>query len=83
VTIKWPAEEETLNWPSALPLKYNTTYAATLADQTVNFTVRKRPAAPSDDQQRIIQMMEKDCHSQAVELFNRREWLYEMEDSWE
>jgi hypothetical protein len=84
VTIKWPADEEMLDWPSVLPLKYDTMYAATMGDQTVNFTVRKLSTEPSDDQQRIIQMMEKNCQPQAVELFNRGEWLYEMEeeDSW-
>jgi hypothetical protein len=80
VTLNWPADETTLDWPSALPLKYNTTYAASMGDQTVNFLVQKISADHSNDRQLIMWLMDKNCRSQAHELFNRGEWLDEMEE---
>jgi hypothetical protein len=78
VTINWPLYQDTLSWPSSLPLEYDTPYIAMIDDQTVKFTLRKISTETSDIKQ-IMLLVEKNCLSQAFDLFDRRAWYREME----
>ncbi len=78
VTINWPLYQDTLSWPSALPLEYNTPYTATMDEQTVKFTMTKISAETSEIKQ-IMSFIDNNCLSQAFDLFDRRTWYKEME----
>jgi hypothetical protein len=78
VTINWPLYQDTLSWPSSLPLEYDTPYMATIDDQTVKFTMTKISAETSDIKQ-IMSLVDNNCLSQALDLFDRRNWYQEME----
>jgi hypothetical protein len=80
VEINWPAKEATLNWPAALELKYNTTYAATMAGKTETFVIKKFEADPSTSHiQQIIRLTDNGCLLQANDLLKRKGWLKEIE----
>ncbi|WP_069471805.1 hypothetical protein [Candidatus Marithrix sp. Canyon 246] len=78
VTINWPLYQDTLSWPASLPLEYDTPYMATMDEQTVKFTMTKISAETSDFKQ-IISLMDNNCLSQAIDLFDRRTWYRQMQ----
>lgn len=78
VTINWPLYQDTLSWPSSLPLEYDTPYMATIDDQTVKFTITKISAETSEIKQ-IMSFIDNNCLSQALDLFDIRSWYQEME----
>jgi len=78
VTINWPLYQDTLSWPSTLPLEYNTPYTATMDEQMVKFTLRKISAETSEIKQ-IMSLIDNNCLQQAFDLFDRRTWYREME----
>jgi len=75
VSMTWPAKRSIFLWPSKIPIEEGGIYTAKLGEGKANsLTLHQLPSDIATDAQKMKWMAEKDCLSQARQLFETGDW---------